>query len=213
LDQIVRESINLDFPNRLIDCKEYSQEDKRFLEKMRWSMQLIDGHYQVSLPLCSECPLPDNTSQAKQRLRSLAKKVKYDSEFKEEYQAYMTGIIQKNYAERVPQSELQGTAGRLWYIPHHCVRHPRIPDKIRVVFDCAALFQRISLNDLLLQGPNLINNLIGVLLQFRQGRIAITSDIDAMFHQVRVPREDRDLLRFLWWPDGNIEAEPVVYSM
>ncbi|XP_078698381.1 uncharacterized protein LOC144925948 [Branchiostoma floridae x Branchiostoma belcheri] len=29
------------------------------------------------------------------------------------------------------------------------------------------------------------------------------ADIEAMFSQVKVPVEDRDYLRFLWWPEGN----------
>lgn len=38
-------------------------------------------------------------------------------------------------------------------------------------------------------------------------------DIQAMFHQVRVPEEDRDFLQFLWWPGGDIAQEPVPYRM
>ena len=38
-------------------------------------------------------------------------------------------------------------------------------------------------------------------------------DIEAMFHQVKVPKEDRDYLRLLWWPGGNTELEPREYRM
>jgi hypothetical protein len=213
LDLLVRESMNLDFPDRLIDSKEYSQEDKKFLNKMSQSMQLVDGHYQVGLPLRTNKPLPNNIEQAKQRLISLAKRMNHNQEIREEYRMNMSSLISKNYAEQVPAAELQGPPGKVWYIPHHCVRHPKKPNKMRIVFDCAASFQGIALNDVLLQGPNLTNNLIGVLLRFRQGRNAITSDIEAMFHQVGVPKEDRDLFRFLWWPNDNIEEEPVAYRM
>ena len=34
-----------------------------------------------------------------------------------------------------------------------------------------------------------------------------------MFFQVRVRKEGQDLLRFLWWPDGNLENEPEEYCM
>ena len=98
----------------------------------------------------------------------------------------------------------------VWYIPHHGVYSASKPDKIRVVFYCSAKCQGVSLNDKLLQGPNPTNSLIGVLLRFRQGPIAIMGDIEAMFHQVRVRREDRDLLRFLWWVDGDLNKAPVV---
>lgn len=29
------------------------------------------------------------------------------------------------------------------------------------------------------------------------------ADIKTMFHQVRVPADNSDLLRFLWWPTGD----------
>ena len=38
-------------------------------------------------------------------------------------------------------------------------------------------------------------------------------DIEAMFHQVRVTEDCRDMLRFLWWEGGNIEKEPKEYRM
>ena len=65
----------------------------------------------------------------------------------------------------------------------------------------------------MLQGPDLTNKLVGVLLRFRQERIATIADIEAMFHQVRVPPEDRDVLRFLWWPDGNLRETPKAFRM
>lgn len=39
------------------------------------------------------------------------------------------------------------------------------------------------------------------------------SDIEAMYHQVRVPPEDSDLLRFLWWPEGNLKKPLQEYKM
>ena len=50
--------------------------------------------------------------------------------------------------------------------------------KLRVVFDCAARFKGESLNQRLLQGPNLTSSLVGTLLRFRQEEIAVTGDIE-----------------------------------
>ena len=82
---------------------------------------------------------------------------------------------------------------------------------IRFVFDCAAEYESESLNKHLIQGPNLTNNLTGVLCRFRQEPIAFMCDIEAMFHQVKVSEEFRDLLRFLWWEDGDLTKEPKEY--
>ena len=90
--------------------------------------------------------------------------------------------------------------------------NPKKPDKIRVLFDCAAKFMGVSLNDKLLQGPDLLSRLSGVLTRFRLKPIALVADIEVMFHQVKVSPEDRSALQFLWWPDGDVDKRPEVYS-
>ena len=101
----------------------------------------------------------------------------------------------------------------MWYLPHHPVLHPLKPDKTRVVFDCSAKYRGISLNDKLLQGPDLTNSLVGVLTRFRQEHVAMMADIESMFHQVRVTPEHCDALRFLWWPEGDLNQQPKDYRM
>ena len=34
-----------------------------------------------------------------------------------------------------------------------------------------------------------------------------------MFHLVELPEKDRDLMRFLWWKDGNLNEPPQEYRM
>ncbi len=87
------------------------------------------------------------------------------------------------------------------------------PEKESSVFDCGATFQGTSLNTQLLQGPDLTSSLIGVITRFRKERVVIMADIEAMFHQVRVPKDDTDLLRFLWWHDGDLTQDMVEYRM
>ena len=91
--------------------------------------------------------------------------------------------------------------------------HMKKPEKFRMVFDCAAQYGQTSLNSSIMQGPDLMNSLIGVLLRFRLHETAITSDIEGMFHQIRVCEEHRDLLRFLWWKNGDPSQEIEVYRM
>ena len=44
----------------------------------------------------------------------------------------------------------------------------------------------VFLNDGLLVGPDLLNNLSGVLLRFREEQVAVAADTEAIFHQCRV---------------------------
>ena len=94
--------------------------------------------------------------------------------------------------------------GKTWYIPHHCTS-----GKFRVVFDCAAIYK----NTQLLQGPDNMNNLIGVLFRFRLHNIAINGDIRNMFHRVYVNPSDQSGLRFLWWEDGDPKLPVKIYQL
>ena len=91
--------------------------------------------------------------------------------------------------------------------------NPNKPGKLRVVFDCAASYHGVSLNDQLLQGPDSTNRIVGVLIRFRQEPIALMEDIEAMFHQVNMCYKDRDFLWFLWWPGNNLNTEPEEFQM
>ena len=82
-----------------------------------------------------------------------------------------------------------------------------------MVFNCSASYHGESLNDHLLQGPDLTNGLFGVLCRFRQGPIALSCDEEAMFHQFHVNVAHRNYLRFLWWEDEDTTTIPMEFRM
>ena len=210
MDLQMKALFNADFPEKTInDRREYSTKDKKFLATTENSLRLTEGHYEMRLPFRNpDVQFPDNRFQVLARQNSLKKKLTSNSEFHKEYTDFMEGIIAKHYAERVPDNEVLNE--RAWYIPHHAVHKF---EKIRVVFNCAASFYGVSLNQMLLQGPDLTQNLLGILLKFCCKPVAVMADIEKMFYQVRVRNEDCDFLRFFWWPSGNLHAELVPYRM
>ena len=190
-----------------------SQNDKKALGIMEQSAKLVNGHYEIVLPWKNNPPqLSNNRLQAEQRLRSLKRRLQHDPSLLEKYRKFMADLLCKDYTRKVSSRD-PGSLKTHWYLPHHPVFHPQKPDKVRVVFDCSAKHHDTSLNDQLLQGPDLMNTLVGVLTRFREEPIALIADIEAMFYQVQVPSADCDTLRFLWWPEGNLSEEPEEYEM
>ena len=91
------------------------------------------------------------------------------------------------------------------------VENPHKPEKIRRVCNAACTFGGTSLNDVLLPGPDLLADLIGILVRFRLYPVAVCADIEAMFMQVEVPQNEQKFLRFLWRADVSQEIEVFQY--
>nr|XP_055049230.1 uncharacterized protein LOC129434322 isoform X1 [Misgurnus anguillicaudatus] len=195
-----------------VDNESLSKVDKQVVDL--WNRRAVKekGHFTLPIPF-KECPpqLPNNYAMAKHRLDLLGKRLKKDPTLQQRYVESICDTLQKGYAEEVV--DINRNDGHVWYLPHHPVLHPRKPGKVRIVFDCAARYQGTSLNDRVHQGPDLTNKLLSVLLKFRQEPIALNADIESMFYQVRVPPQDRDVLRFLWWEENDPDKPPKHYRM
>ncbi len=204
-----------DFNESTADTKSsLSVEDKRAAEIMDRSLKFKDGHFQVALPWRKEpVDIPNNKPMAEKRLDSLKRRLQKDVELFDKYKAAMQDYFDKRHAERIPKDELKLNNGKVWYLPHHPVTHRLKPEKVRVVFDCAATYEGQSLNMQLLQGPDLTNSLVGVLIRFREEPIALVADVETMFYQVLVEPTDCDAFRFLWWENNDLNGEPVEYRM
>lgn len=129
---------------------------------------------------------------------------------KEQFIMFMEKIFQSGHAEETPPLKPEEEH---WYLPCFGVYHPKKSSQIRVVFDSSAQHKGLSLNQVLLTGPDLNNSLIGVLLRFRKEPIAFTVDIQQMFHCFKVRPEDRNFLRFLWFKDNDPEKGIVEFRL
>ena len=194
--------------------KRLSTEDRRTLDLWERSVQLSDGHYELPIPFRQRPPvLANNREMALWRLQSLRTKLLCKPELHAQYCASIKDMIDRHFAEPVASDMSNDNTKLRWYLPHHAVHNVNKPGKIRVVFDCSARYHGTSLNENVMPGPDLTNRMIGVLIRFREEPIAMMADVEAMFHQVRVSVADRDCLRFLWYPDGDLHQDPMIYRM
>ncbi|XP_070196539.1 uncharacterized protein [Littorina saxatilis] len=190
-----------------------SQEDRKFMNILSKGIELnSEGHYQMPLPFKNgETLLPPNRHLALRRLYSLKRRFLSSPEHFQLYGEFMSQMVERRDAEIVPEAEISSSP--TWYIPHHGVYNLNKPGKIRVVFDFAAKCNDVSLNDFLLCGPDQLNSLLGVLCRFRWYPVAFSCDVERMFHQFHVLPQHRDYLRFLWWPNNDLNAAPVDHRM
>ena len=189
-----------------------SIEDGEFLDLMEGgTFKSEEGRWIAPLPFrASRRRLPNNRPQAVKRALALSRSLHVNHRKREHFLEFMQGILDSKYAEEAPA--LADEEER-WYLPIFGIYHPKKPTKLRVVFDSSAKFDGVSLNDVLLCGPDLTNELLGVLLRFRREPVAITTDIEQMFFRFTVREEDRNFLRFLWHKDNDPSKELVEYRM
>ena len=65
----------------------------------------------------------------------------------------------------------------------------------------------------MLPRPDLTSQIDGILLRFREEQIAVTGDVEAMYHQMKVPENQRCFLRFLCWKDSDSSKVIVDHEM
>lgn len=189
-----------------------SFEDEKFLEVMEKEFHRDEKNsWTAPLPFRFPRPrLPNNRAQALSRLHSLRRTLNKNPEMKEQFVAFMERLFLNGHAEEAPPLPENAEC---WYLPIFGVYHPQKPGQIRVVFDSSAQECGISLNNVLLSGPDLNNSLLGVLLRFRKELVALTADIQQMFYGFLVREDHRDFLRFLWHKDNDLTKEVMELRM
>lgn len=96
----------------------------------------------------------------------------------------------KGYIRRLSEPETTMKHSNDWYLPIFPVVNQNKPGKLRIVFDAAAKVNGISLNSVLLTGPDQLASLLTVLYKFREFKVDVVGDIREMLFQVRMKTQD-----------------------
>jgi hypothetical protein len=174
-----------------------SEKDSSLLSQFHASHRLQNGRV-VSIPRKEHVSLSSNYHHAEKRFHALQRRLERDKTLHEVYHDQMFNYIKHEQVEIAPPTE--GTQ-ETYYLPHHLVRKNKCGNlKRRIIFDGGAHERDASpFNDGLEVGPNLLPELISLMLKFRQLPLAITGDISQSFLQLTLHQKDRNLTRFLWY--------------
>ena len=138
------------------------------------------------------------------RSEFLERKFQKKPGFSRLYQDQIEEYMDSGYARQLSKEEAKSNVETTNCKPHHGVLNINKLGNMRVVFYASAKFHNTSLNDNLLPGVEFLNDLVSILLEFREERFEVIADINKMFDQVRMRLKFTDALRFLANPQDNI---------
>ncbi|XP_063727120.1 uncharacterized protein LOC134854694 [Symsagittifera roscoffensis] len=170
---------------------------------------LQNGRFTVQLPFKPNSQLGDSLAQAKRRFNYLERRLEQNPELKDRYTAFIDEFLDMGHMEYIPPGEIEKPVDSVYYLPHHCVfKEDSTTTKLRVVFDGSATTSTgQSLNDTLMVGPTVQDDLYSIIMRFRFYPIALSADIAKMYRQVALEDKSKDFHRILWRSNKSDEIK------
>ena len=147
-------------------------------------------------------------------MESTEKRLLKNEEYGLMYNAQISDMLNRNVAKKLSNSEISAYTGPVHYITHHDVLKPESTSTpCRIVFNSSANYQGHILNDYWAKGPDMINNMVGILIRFREHPHALVGDISKMYHAIKLSEVDQHTHRFLWrFLDTSMQPETYVMT-
>lgn len=143
--------------------------------------------------------LPNNRSAEEATFLRTEKQLRKDPEWQAAFTAQMHEMVARRAARKLTKESNDSWKGPVWYVSHLIAPNPRsLTTPIRIVWNSSQKFKGLSMNDLLLKGPDVLNPIRAVLLRFRRGVFAALGDIKKMYNSVWLENREMHLHRFLW---------------
>ncbi|XP_033214033.1 uncharacterized protein LOC117171090 [Belonocnema kinseyi] len=175
------------------------------------------GSYIVKLPFKEDSPvLSESYSQALRRFNSLERSLAKNSHLKDKYIAFMRDYIELDHMSEDESASIYDG----YFLPHHAViKQSSLTTKLRSVFDASAKTSNgKSLNNVLMGGPNIQNDIFSLLVRLRSNTYAITADNEKMYQQIRLDEADQNFQKILWREESReplkiYKLKTVTYGM
>ena len=171
-----------------------SSDERHAMQTLRKTISLYHNRYQLRLLWKPNANLPNNYKAPIAQYNRMKEQLNKNSDKLALYHNTIDQDLSKHYIKKIEPDEIPSTG---WILPEHGVIEPNKPGKLHRVFTAKSKLKGICLNDMLLTGPDLLCNLLGVFTRFRERKHLITADIEGMYMQISVNPEDQKILRFL----------------
>ncbi|XP_055527502.1 uncharacterized protein LOC129720106 [Wyeomyia smithii] len=160
----------------------------------RTTIRDAEGKFVVTLPKrkLEIVKLGETKGIAQKRFASLETKLDANPKLKAMYVEFIHEYVLLGHMKEVDDELCQGPE---YYLPHHAVIKPEsTTTKLRVVFDGSCRTSTgVSLNDALMVGPVVQDDLFSIISRFRFHRFALVADVAKMYRMIpRLRRSDYD---------------------
>ena len=197
-----------------IGGKDYTIKEERELRLIENGLERKSNHWQATYPWKrSPEDLPDNKVCALGMLKSTERRLAKSEQHQTLHEEQISNMISRRVVRKLTDQEIRNYNGPVHYLSHHEILKPDSQSTpCRIVLNSSACFNGHILNDYWAKGPDLLNNLLGILIRFREHAVAITGDISKMYHSVHISLLDQHTHRFLWRNMDNTR-DPDMYMM
>ncbi|GJQ70763.1 hypothetical protein Trydic_g23054, partial [Trypoxylus dichotomus] len=187
----------------------FSAEENRCEQHFHATAQRdTSGRFVVSLPFKENVnSLGASYDQALKRFYSLEKRLNKNPPLKQEYGEFIKEYLELGHMRKAKPYNYSTEPH--FYLPHHAVvKENSITTRLRVVFDGSAKTSSgVSLNDTLMVGPKLQQDLFDIVCRFRLYAYVITADVAKMYRQVRINEQCMPFQRILWRMSDKTDVE------
>ncbi|XP_062711815.1 uncharacterized protein LOC134289648 [Aedes albopictus] len=166
-----------------------------------------EGRFVVALPkkehLISQ--LGESRAVAIRRFMGMERRFATNPALKEEYTKFIREYEDLGHMEQISGDSI---GEKEYYLPHHAVLKPEsTTTKLRVVFDASCRTSSgVSLNEALMVGPVVQDDIQDISLRFRLHRYALVGDVAKMYRMVLHTEDDRRVLKIVWRDEST---EPI----
>ncbi|KAL0853130.1 hypothetical protein ABMA27_012894 [Loxostege sticticalis] len=200
-----------------------SVEFQKAEECFKKSVKLENEHFSVDIPLkypLEELDIGDSFSPALQRFLALEKKFETNPEYYTKYKQFIDEFVKLGHAKEVDINQYNVYDDPVYFLAHHAVLNESSKTtKLRVVFGGNLKTKNgISLNDLMLNGKLVQNDLFNILTLLRTYQFTLTCDIEKMFRMCLINEKFKPLQNILWRDDPQkpilcLQLQTVTYGL
>ena len=184
-------------------AKGLSEMERRSVTFMQDRMQHdpLQNCINVEYPLVSAADRqPNNIHQIRVIQSNIEKRTDKDG-LRDAYNAEMQRMLDAKAVRELTEQEMRAHQGGVHYMPHFPVMNPdSASTPLRIVVDSKCINKRsgLAFNDLIAPVPNALNDILDVILRWRQFPSTLLYDLSKAYHTLRTGVRELHLRRFLY---------------